>query len=142
MKVKELMKKKVKTVSPQDTVNKVFLLLNFEQIRHLPVVEKTKVVGIVSDRDLKKVLGALRTKKVYQNKGETHVVIKSRKVKTIMRRGVVTISPNANSTEAAALMAKKKIGALPVVKKGNLVGIITATDILKAYVKLANALGI
>jgi acetoin utilization protein AcuB len=64
MKVKELMQTKVKTVSPEDKVDKVFLLFNFERIRHLPVVEKKKVVGIVSDRDLKKMMGSLKTRKV------------------------------------------------------------------------------
>jgi acetoin utilization protein AcuB len=59
-----------------------------------------------------------------------------------MSRGVVTISPNAEAVEAAALMAKRKIGGLPVVKGGVLVGIITATDILRAYVKLAQSVGI
>ncbi|HEX9756954.1 MAG TPA: CBS domain-containing protein [Nitrospiria bacterium] len=142
MKVKELMQTKVKTVSPEDKVDKVFLLFNFERIRHLPVVEKKKVVGIVSDRDLKKMMGSLKTRKVFTQKGETYVTLKSRKVKTFMSRGVVTISPNAEAVEAAALMAKRKIGGLPVVKGGVLVGIITATDILRAYVKLAQSVGI
>ena len=57
MKVKDLMSKKVLTVSPEDKVDRVFFLFNFENIRHMPVVEKGKLVGILSDRDLKKVLG-------------------------------------------------------------------------------------
>jgi acetoin utilization protein AcuB len=139
MKIKELMQTKVLTVSPLDKVDRVFYLINFEKIRHLPVVEKGKVVGMVSDRDLKKVLGSLKTARTIMGKDEVSVTIKSRTVQTIMRRGVITIAPNADASEAAAIMARKKIGALPVVSKDKLVGIISATDILWAFVKLSQA---
>ena len=56
MKVKELMSTKLITVSPNDKLDRVFFLYNFENIRHLPVVENNKLVGILSDRDLKKIL--------------------------------------------------------------------------------------
>ncbi len=136
MKVKELMTKIMFTVTPEDSVDKVFILFHFENIRHLPVVEKGKLTGIVSDRDLKKVLGS--QKKMVVNEEGTTVTISARKVKNIMRRGVVTIGPEQRVADAAAIMAKRKIGALPVIKKEKLVGILTATDILKAFVKLQN----
>jgi acetoin utilization protein AcuB len=136
MKVKDLMKTKVMTVSPDDRADKVFFMLNFEKIRHLPVVERDRVVGILSDRDLKKVLGSLKLRRTVAGKGEMIVAIKSRTVRTIMRRGVITTSPNASASEAAAIMANRKIGALPVVHKQKLVGIITTTDILRAFVRV------
>jgi acetoin utilization protein AcuB len=139
VKVRELMTIKVRTVSPEDKIDRVFFYMNFEQIRHIPVVEKGKVVGILSDRDLKKVFGSLRMNEINALNDNQHVVyaVKSRLVRTIMRRGVLTIHPNAEAYEAAAVMAKRKIGALPVVKNEKLVGIISATDILKAFVKLS-----
>jgi acetoin utilization protein AcuB len=137
MKVKDLMTTKVMTVSPDDKADKVFYILNFERIRHLPVVENNKVVGILSDRDLKKFWGSLKTSRTTVGKNEMVVTLKSRTVRTIMRRGVITTAPNAPAYEAAAIMAKKKIGALPVVHKEKLVGIITATDILRAFVRLS-----
>ena len=57
MRVKDLMQSKVFTVDPEEKVDRVFYLLHYERIRHLPVVERGKVVGIVSDRDLYKALG-------------------------------------------------------------------------------------
>jgi acetoin utilization protein AcuB len=138
MKVKELMTKKVITVSPEDKLDRVFILYNFENIRHLPVLEKGKLVGILSDRDLKKVLGP--KKKVVENPDGTTVQLSTRKVRNIMHRGVVTVEPEQRAADAAAIMAKKKIGALPVIHKNKLVGIITATDILQAFVKLFNEL--
>ena len=113
-------------------------LYNFENFRHLPVVEKNKLVGILSDRDLKKILGPKNT--IIENPDGTTVQLSTRRVKNIMRRGVITIEPEQRAADAAAIMAKKKIGALPVVHKNKLVGIITATDILKAFVKLRNDL--
>lgn len=138
MKVKELMSTKLITVNPNDKLDRVFFLYNFENIRHLPVVEKNKLVGIISDRDLKKILGP--KKSIIENPDGTTVQLSTRKVKNIMRRGVLTIEPEQRAADAAAIMAKKKIGALPVVHKNKLVGIITATDILKAFVRLRNDL--
>ncbi len=138
MKVKELMSTKLITVNPNDKLDRVFFLYNFENIRHLPVVEKNKLVGILSDRDLKKILGPKKT--IIENQDGTTIQLSTRKVKNIMRRGVITIEPEQRAADAAAIMAKKKIGALPVIHKNKLVGIITATDILKAFVKLRNDL--
>ncbi len=137
MKVKDLMSTKLFTVGPEDMLDKVFFLFNFEAIRHLPVLEKGKVVGVLSDRDLKKILGP--RKKVVTNKVDgTQFTVPARRVRTIMDRGVTTIGPDEQAADAAAIMAKRKIGCLPVVKKGKLVGIITSTDILRAFVKLAH----
>ncbi|MBT4557780.1 MAG: CBS domain-containing protein, partial [Nitrospina sp.] len=89
MKVKELMSTKLITVSPEDKLDRVFFLYNFENIRHLPVVEKNKLVGILSDRDLKKILGP--KKSIIEKPDGTTVQLSTRKVKNIMRRGVLTI---------------------------------------------------
>ena len=138
MKVKELMSTKLTTVSPNDKLDRVFFLYNFENLRHLPVLEKNKLVGIISDRDLKKILGPKKT--FVEKPAGTTVRLSTRRVKNIMRRNVTTIEPEQRAADAAAIMAKKKIGALPVGHKNKLGGIISATDILKAFVKLRNDL--
>ena len=92
-------------------------------------------MGMISDRDLKKVLGP--TKKIIEKSDGTTVTIVSRQVRTLMNRKLVTIEPEQRAADAAAIMANKKL-ALPVVPKNKMVGIVTATDILKAYVKLCN----
>jgi acetoin utilization protein AcuB len=136
MKVSELMQDSVYTVGPDDMIDRVFFLLHYEKIRHLPVVENGTVVGIVTDRDLYKALGPKsRSKGVESMDGETALHVIPRKVRNIMRRGVLTISPDDNAGKAATLMGKKKIGALPVLKNEKLAGIITATDILLAFAK-------
>jgi len=137
MKVKDLMQDEVFTVRPDDMIDRVFFLLSYEKIRHLPVLDGRNVIGIVSDRDLYKALGPKSKKRTVTRKpGETALHVIPRKVRHIMRRGVVTIDPAAEVSRAATMMARKKIGALPVVKKGRLVGIITATDILLEFARI------
>jgi len=140
MRVEELMTSKVFTVEPHDMIDRVFFLIHYEKVRHLPVVEKGKVIGIVSDRDMYKALGPKSNSNAIEggHKGsELHVIPK--KVMNIMRRGIFTVDPDTMASEAAAIMAEHKIGALPVVKNGKLVGILSSTDILRVFSKLEHA---
>ena len=140
MRVEDLMKTKVFTVEQHDLIDRVFFLIHYEKVRHLPVVEKGKVIAIVSDRDLYKALGPKNNSNAIEpatekNSAELHVV--PQKVQHIMRRGVITVNPDTYVSEAAALMADHKIGALPVVDKDNkLVGILSTTDILRVFSKI------
>ena len=136
LKVKDLMHNSVYTVGPDDMIDRVFFLLHYEKIRHLPVVEKEKVVGIVTDRDLYKALGPKSNSKgIESGKGKVSQHVIPRMVRNIMHRQVTTIEPDDYAGKAAFLMADKRIGALPVIHKGKLAGIITATDILMAFAK-------
>ncbi len=137
MKVKELMSTKVYTIKPEDTLDSVVVMFHFNAIRHLPVVEKGKVIGMVSDRDVKKILGPRKTVK-HSKGGKETFEIPSRLVRNVMHRKLTTIGPDDKASDAAAIMAKHKIGCLPVVKRERLIGIITSTDILRAFVKLAD----
>jgi acetoin utilization protein AcuB len=136
MRVKELMTSKVFTVEQQDLIDRAFFLIHYEKIRHLPVVKKGKVIGIVSDRDLYKALGPKNNSSVIEA-GVTEMHVIPKKVQNIMRRGVLTVTPETHASEAAALMADNKVGALPVVNKNDkLVGILSAIDILRVFSKI------
>ncbi len=141
MRVEDLMTSKVFTVEQHDLIDRVFFLIHYERIRHLPVVEKGKVIAIVSDRDLYKALGPKSNSHAIESASgaaELHVVPK--KVQHIMHRGVITVSRDTYASEAAALMTEHKIGALPVVDKDNkLVGILSSTDILRVFSKIEKA---
>ncbi|TPQ26292.1 CBS domain-containing protein [Methylomonas koyamae] len=140
MLVSELMTTKVFTVEPYDLIDRVFFLIHYEKIRHLPVVEKGKLVGIVSDRDLYKALGPKsNSNAVEASKDNTQLHVVSQKVVHIMHRGVYTVTPETPASAAAAMMADHRIGALPVVEKDKLVGILSATDILRVFAKLERA---
>lgn len=138
MRVLDLMHSKVFTVEEDALIDRVFFLMHYEKIRHVPVINrKHEVIGIVSDRDLYKALGPKNNSNVIEENGEKaalHVI--PQKVRHIMHRAVITVTPNEQVTDAAAIMAKHKIGALPVVKDGKLAGIITTTDLLRYFSKL------
>lgn len=138
MRVADLMHTKVFTVEEEALIERVFFLMHYEKIRHIPVINrKSEVIGIVSDRDLYKALGPKTNSNIIEDSGDKaamHVI--PQKVRHIMHRAVITISPNEHVTDAAAVMAKHRIGALPVVKDGKLAGIITATDLLRFFSKM------
>ncbi|MEQ1636588.1 MAG: CBS domain-containing protein [Methylococcales bacterium] len=137
MRVEEIMTTKVFTVKQHDLIDRVFFLINYEKIRHLPVVDKGKVIGIISDRDLYKALGPKTNSNAIEGsvKSSELQVVETR-VQNIMRRGVITTTPDALVSSAAGIMAEHKIGALPVIDNNKLVGIVSATDILRVFSKL------
>ncbi|GAB4256099.1 MAG: hypothetical protein Kow0065_04650 [Methylomicrobium sp.] len=141
MRVEDLMTSKVFTVEQHDMIDRVFFLLHYEKVRHLPVVEKGKVIGIVSDRDLYKALGPKsNSNSVEVVEGTTQLQVIPQKVQHIMKRGVLTVNPDTYASEAASIMAENKVGALPVVDSNNkLLGIVTATDILRVFAKIEKA---
>ncbi|MFQ5445016.1 MAG: CBS domain-containing protein, partial [Nitrospinales bacterium] len=69
------MTKKVTTISPQETVEKVFFIFNTKNIRHLPVMQKGKLVGIISDRDIKKIIPK-KPRKIMRPDGKSYTMVK------------------------------------------------------------------
>ena len=99
-----------------------------ERIRHFPVLDGGRVVGVVSQRDLfHATLGSLMN---YGERSE-QANLASVAVKEVMEEPAVTISPEASVKEAAAVMVRYRIGCLPVVENDRLKGIVTETDILR-----------
>jgi len=124
MLVGDVMQTRVVTVAPFTTVPEALGLAQRRGIRHLPVVDGG-LVGIVSDRDLKRALGAGGAEE--------------RRVDQIMTRAVVTVTPGAPVEEAARVMLEERISALPVVDGGRLVGIVTETDVVELFVRAMGA---
>lgn len=130
--VADLMSQKLITMSPDDTVERVVRLLRYRGVRHLLVVKDGDLVGIISDRDIKRALDPQRGKqKKVLNLGGLFFLLEPFAVREIMSRNVIAIQPGATVQEAAQTMLAEKIGALPVLDKGKLVGIITETDLLR-----------
>jgi acetoin utilization protein AcuB len=124
------------TVAGSDTLDQAMKTLETWRIRHLPVVEGDRLVGIVSDRDLKK---AAPSPFDLEAAEEFVRLTSGVTVSEVMTREVVTISPYTPIEDAAALMGEKRIGALPVVQEGRLVGIITETDVLGVMTEMMAA---
>ncbi len=131
--VKDWMTKKVFTVTPDDSVSTAARILKEKNIKHLPVVKNGKIKGIISDRDIKEYIPSKATSlDVY----ELHYLLAKTRVKEIMKKKVITTTPDTPIEEAALTMLEKNIGSLPVLEKGRLVGIISDRDIFRVVVDI------
>ncbi|MGE5663920.1 MAG: CBS and ACT domain-containing protein [Deltaproteobacteria bacterium] len=121
------------SVDENDSMKKAMDLLRDREIRHLPVLKGgDRLVGIVSERDIKQASPSPATALEIR---EIYYLLDKVKVRQIMTRRPYTISSTAPIEEAALIMREKKIGCLPVVEDGRLVGILTETDILDAFIE-------
>ncbi|MCK5552957.1 MAG: CBS domain-containing protein [Deltaproteobacteria bacterium] len=136
--VENRMSKSPITIKRDDSFQTALNLLRQGGVRHLPVVEGRKLVGIVTDRNLRQASPSPATSlSIYEIK----YLLNKIAVEDLMVKDVITISPTATIESAAKLLFEHKIGALPVVnEKGELLGIITETDILETFVE-ATGLG-
>ena len=126
-------------VDENDSMKKAMDLLKERDIRHLPVLKDgEKLVGIVTERDIKQASPSPATALEIR---EIYYLLDKVKVKQIMSRRPYTISSTAPIEEAALIMREKRIGCLPVVDGGKLVGILTETDILDAFIEAMGVSG-
>ena len=130
MRIEEIMRKRVVTVDTKTTIGDALQLLRGNRIRHLPVMEGDKLVGIVSDRDLRDALPS----SLLHHDDDSEVLKKS--VSAIMKRDVITAHPLDFIQDAAKTVYDHKVGSLPVLEGGRLVGIVTESDILNCLVEL------
>jgi len=126
--VRDIMAQNPATLDRNETLDLAESIMNLGRIRHMPVVDDGKIVGILSQRDLFR--SALITTLGFSRK-VTGTLIKTIKIKEVMTEKVITISPDANIKDAARQMMDKKIGCLPVVEGDRLIGLVTETDMLR-----------
>jgi acetoin utilization protein AcuB len=133
MNVAKRMKRNPVFVDEGDSMKKAMDLLKEHEIRHLPVLKDgEKLVGILSERDIKQASPSPATALEIR---EIYYLLDKVKVKQIMTRRPYSVSSTAPIEEAALIIREKKIGCLPVVDDGKLVGILTETDIIDAFIE-------
>lgn len=137
MLVHERMSKHPITITEDAPINEAMKLMRDEKVRRLPVLNKKgELVGIVSEKDLLYVSPSPATSlSIY----ELHYLISKITVGEIMTTDVITVSEHTPLEEAARIMADNKIGGLPVMRDGKLVGIITESDLFKIFLELLGA---
>ena len=131
MRVRELMSQDVATIGVGDSCREAVGRMVRRKIRHLPVVDGAgALVGVVTDRDLRH---HLFEPSVLRGIGAVSVdaLLRAVPVKEAMSSPVVTVAPDDDLEEAARVMLEDKVGSLPVVENGRVVGIITETDLLR-----------
>ena len=129
MRVSDLMTPKPITVGPETPMLEARQRMLEERIRHLVVVDDARVVGIVTDRDIRLNLPSPATS---LSVWEINFLLARLTVGAVMTSSVIVIEPDRAIAEAARIIIDHKIGALPVVDRGQLVGIITESDFLRA----------
>ncbi len=134
--VRNWMTQIIATLSPETSVAEALTLCRERRVRHIPILEDERLVGIVSDRDLRDASPAL-------GDPERARALREIRVGDVMSREVMTVDPQDSIENAAQQMYELKIGSLPVVDEGpevaegELLGIITSSDALRALVMLA-----
>lgn len=128
MQVEELMTREVLTLVTGQTLRDAWETIRIHRIRQMPVMEEGKLVGIVTDRDVRRALPSLFFQR---NEVEFDRVLDETKVESFMTREPLTIGPRDPVRKAVDIMIERKIGGLPVVDGNSLVGIISETDLLR-----------
>lgn len=150
MKIRDVMNKDVITCKPDDTLSHLAKLFGENHISGMPVVEKGKVVGVVSETDLLKLFKVpefsgelwlpspleiieipLRSLVKFEEFKKSLEDLKLKPVREIMTEPVRSISPESSLEDASSMMVKYKINRLPVIENGRLVGIVARGDIIK-----------
>lgn len=132
LRVRDCMTVDPTAMGPQDSLQKVIELLRRRDIRTVPVVEEDKLVGIVTDRDVRQVVPAYP---LFRHEEEIRRYTENLTVTAAMTADPMTISPDAPLVQAAKLLETYRISALPVVDGQKLVGMISVTDLLRVFVE-------
>lgn len=136
MLVKERMSKPVISVPPEMPILDALNMLQRERIRRAPVIKEGRMVGIVSIKDL---LNAAPSDATSLSVWEMNYLVSKIKVKDVMTRDVMIVDENTPIEEAARIMADNKVGGLPVMRDGRVVGLITETDLFKILLEFMGA---
>jgi acetoin utilization protein AcuB len=123
MEMVHIMTRHPETINHDDSLSKAKEMMDVGRFRRLPVVKNGEIVGMLTERDLREHFGYLELTKV----------------NAAMSAPVVSVGPNSTVQEAARLMLRHKIGGLPVVDGGKLVGIVTTIDMLRAFLDVVES---
>jgi acetoin utilization protein AcuB len=124
------------TVSPDLTLPEAFTLMKDENIRRLVVVKNGKMVGLVTKNDLE---NAMPTKATSLSIWEINYLIDKIKVQDVMEKDVITTTEDTPIEAAAQLMVENKVSALPVMRREEVVGMITESDLFRLFMELFGA---
>jgi len=132
-KLSEIMTPDPISVRPGDTLRTAIAHMRARQCRRLPVVEAGRLVGVLSDRDVRR---ALNSPFVLHERRDDETLLDRVLVAECMTPEPACLPPEASLLDAARLMRDRKIGGVPIASAGRLVGIVTETDILNYFIAL------
>jgi acetoin utilization protein AcuB len=136
MLVGERMSHPIISIAPDMPVHDALDMFKRERIRRAPVVKEGKLIGIVSDKDL---INASPSPASSLSIWEMNYLLSKITISEVMSKKVLTVNEDTPIEEAARIMADNKIGGLPVLRDGHVVGIITETDLFKIFLEFMGA---
>jgi acetoin utilization protein AcuB len=139
MLVKDFMTSEVTSLQETDNLLDAAMVFVRSSFRHLPVLRDKKVVGIITERDVKQFAPSLLSRTSAE---EYNQVMETTPISRVMRKDPATLSPEQPIFEAAKLLHSKRFGCLPVVENDELVGIVTTTDLLALLIRLMEEKGL
>lgn len=131
MRMKDVMTRNPITVSPDTLVLQAQKIMKEKRIRRLPVVDKGKLIGIITKYDLLEAAPPKGTSSLY----DLTELLSQMKVKDVMKKNPLTVSPFTPVEDALRIGQERKIGSFPVVEHGKLVGIATESDIVRFLIR-------
>ena len=133
MRVRDLMETDVVTLEQDETLDLADQIMRLGRIRHMPVISNGRLVGMLSQRDLFR--ASISSVLHLRGAAETEWLAKI-DVREAMTRPVTTIAPDASIREAVELMLETKVGCLPVVDAGKIIGLLSESDCLRYLARL------
>lgn len=135
MLVREIMTTEVTTVQETETMFDAAMIFARSSLRHLPVLRDTNLVGVLTERDVKRFTPGLLSG---VSSEQYNHLLESTPLSKVMTRDPMTLKPDQDVADAADIFSTKRFGCLPVVDDGKLVGIVTTSDMLKLLAKIMN----
>ncbi len=126
--VRDIMQTKIVQISAEERLSTVEDIMTLGRVRHMPVVRGGQLVGVVSERDL---LRASLSNLSSFGSEQRRAFLSAVEIAKVMSSPAVVVGPEVAVQQAALTMAERKIGCLPVVEDGRLIGLITETDVLR-----------
>ncbi|RME42856.1 MAG: CBS domain-containing protein [Chloroflexi bacterium] len=133
MLVRDVMTPDPVTIGPNHSIGTALARMRRGGFRRLPVVEDGKLIGIITDRDLRL---AMNSPYVLREGWYDSYLMEHIEVRSCMTPNPVTLTPDHSLVEAVRIMEAQKFGGIPVVENGKLVGIVTETDLMKVLIQL------
>jgi acetoin utilization protein AcuB len=121
------------TITPEQTLHAAIQLMKFHACRQLPVLSDKRLVGIITDRDIRL---AMHSPFVLHDRSDDQALLTNTIVEDCMTPDPLFIESSAPARVAADLLRTYKFGSLPVIREGRLTGIVTVSDILRSYAEL------
>ena len=138
MQVSDFMTTEVTSLQENDTLLDAAMVFVRSPFRHLPVLRDKKLVGIISERDVKQFAPSLLSRTTAE---EYNQIMETTPISRVMIKNPVTLRPDQPIFEAANLLYSRRIGCMPVVENDELVGIITTTDLVGLLIRILSEKG-